>query len=130
VSELVQRMASMERLLVHYVGNISLDAETLRDMADTADRGGDPGTASPAAGRGKPRADEDEDEDEGSSEDYPKADITVQPLENNAARESTTDVGSWGDADHGQTILASSAIGTFPCASRTGSSNVRRHKIV
>lgn len=107
-------MASMERLLVHYVGNISLDADTLRDMADTADRGGDPSTASPAAGRGKARAEfpeDDEDDDEGSSEDYPKADITVQPLENNAAREYYGGVELWNDANVRQTTQ----VQTNPC---------------
>lgn len=92
MSELQQKMADMERLLTHYVGNINLDADTLRDMAEACDQGRDPSTASPAGRRrsGKMRADDDDadDEHEGSSEDYPKADITVQPLENNAAHYS------------------------------------------
>lgn len=91
-------MASMERLLVHYVGNISLDSETLHNLADSVDKGDtiDPSLAQPSGPRqgsrprpisGELQAGPTDDDSNSSSEDYPKADITVQPLENNAARE-------------------------------------------
>lgn len=87
----------MERLLVHYVGNISLDSETLNNLAESVDKGEtiDPGLAQASGPRpsiSRPISGEqarplDDDDSNSSSEDYPKADITVQPLENNAARE-------------------------------------------
>lgn len=98
-------MASMERLLVHYVGNINLDSDTLNNLADSVEkevpgdssraataRGGPQGTRpKPAAHDADPNRgpDDTEQDSNDSSSDYPDAGITVQPLDNNAAREFT-----------------------------------------
>jgi hypothetical protein len=74
----------MERLLVHFVGNISMDAQTLQQLADSLDEevtGQHGRRASHSKGEGT-------GETESNSSDQVKMDdITVQPLENNVTRE-------------------------------------------
>ncbi|KAM0330598.1 hypothetical protein ACHAQA_003547 [Verticillium albo-atrum] len=104
-AELRQRMANMERLLVHFVGNISLDSQTLQGLADSLDheRTGLGLGPPPAVGTGKAverREIESRERPEGgdtqesggrdvdtesNGSEYIKVDddITVQPLENN-----------------------------------------------
>ncbi|KAM0279566.1 hypothetical protein ACHAQH_004521 [Verticillium albo-atrum] len=105
--ELRQRMANMERLLVHFVGNISLDSQTLQGLADSLDQErtglglGPPPAMATTTGKaverreieprerredGERRESGDRDmETESNGSEYIKVDddITVQPLENN-----------------------------------------------
>ncbi|EEY19348.1 PrnA protein [Verticillium alfalfae VaMs.102] len=113
-AELRQRASNMERLLVHFVGNISLDAQTLQGLADSLDqeRGGPGHGPAPAlgttgktlerrrlssrerredgggGGRGAHASREGDVETDSNASEYIKVDddITVQPLENNVTR--------------------------------------------
>ncbi|KAI8181119.1 hypothetical protein K4K51_002113 [Colletotrichum sp. SAR 10_75] len=86
-SELRQRMAYMERLLAHYTGQSRLDAETLKTLADSVEKG----RAGPEAPGPQPDPDATMDPDVGaevevksqSSDSFQVDEITVQPLENN-----------------------------------------------
>ncbi|KAK2756350.1 fungal specific transcription factor domain-containing protein [Colletotrichum kahawae] len=86
-SELRQRMAYMERLLAHYTGQSRLDAETLKTLADSVEKG----RAGPEAPGPQPDPDATMDPDLGaevevksqSSDSFQVDEITVQPLENN-----------------------------------------------
>ncbi|CAI0643137.1 unnamed protein product, partial [Colletotrichum noveboracense] len=86
-SELRQRMAYMERLLAHYTGQSRLDAETLKTLADSVEKG----RAGPEAPGPQPDPDATMDPDIGaevevksqSSDSFQVDEITVQPLENN-----------------------------------------------
>lgn len=76
----------MERLLVHFVGNISMDTETLLQLADSLDD-------EVAGAQGRRVAGVDDSQGAGvktesdSSDEVEMDDITVQPLENNVTRE-------------------------------------------
>ncbi|KAF3811979.1 hypothetical protein GCG54_00002931 [Colletotrichum gloeosporioides] len=86
-SELRQRMAYMERLLAHYTGQSRLDADTLKTLADSVEKG----RAGPEAPGPQPDPDAPMDPDIGaevevksqSSDSFQVDEITVQPLENN-----------------------------------------------
>ncbi|KAF0325162.1 putative transcriptional regulatory protein [Colletotrichum asianum] len=86
-SELRQRMAYMERLLAHYTGQSRLDAETLKTLADSVEKG----RTGPEAPGPLPDPDATMDPDVGaevevksqSSDSFQVDEITVQPLENN-----------------------------------------------
>ncbi|KAH6662878.1 PrnA protein [Verticillium dahliae] len=95
-AELRQRASNMERLLVHFVGNISLDAQTLQGLADSLDqeRSG-PGHGPPPAlgttGKALERrrlSSRERREDGGGGYIKVDDDITVQPLENNVTHYS------------------------------------------
>ncbi|PNH45332.1 hypothetical protein VD0004_g2540 [Verticillium dahliae] len=114
-AELRQRASNMERLLVHFVGNISLDAQTLQGLVDSLDqeRSG-PGHGPPPAlgttgkalerrrlssrerredgggGGGAQGSREGDVETDSNASEYIKVDddITVQPLENNVTHYS------------------------------------------
>ncbi|KAG9258839.1 PrnA protein [Emericellopsis atlantica] len=75
---MTRRMANMERLLTHFVGNVKLDGDTLQHLADSVE---------------KKRLDqmppeEDAEVKSNSSGDVKLDEITVQPLENNATHYS------------------------------------------
>lgn len=80
-----QRVANMERLLVHFVGNISMDAQTLQQLADSLDD-----EVAGKQDRRGPRSKDGEtagESDSNGSDRVEMDDITVQPLENNVTRE-------------------------------------------
>ena len=77
--ELLKRMSNMERLLVHFVGNIKLDSGTLQNLADSVGK---------VTGGAHSAAEHDAIEASSDTSDHVKVDeITVQPLDNNATRE-------------------------------------------
>lgn len=83
-------MAYMERLLAHYTGRSRLDAETLKTLADSVEKG----RAGPEAPGPQLDPDATMDPDVGaevevksqSSDSFQVDEITVQPLENNITR--------------------------------------------
>lgn len=77
--ELLRRMSNMERLLVHFVGDIKLDGDTLQNLADSV--GKVKGSLPSAAEHEAIEASSD------TSEHVKVDEITVQPLDNNATRE-------------------------------------------
>ncbi|KAK1983005.1 fungal-specific transcription factor domain-containing protein [Colletotrichum cereale] len=80
-------MDYMERLLAHYTGKSTLDAETLRSLAESVEKG----RAGPEARRAGAEADVSMEPEVGaeaevqsqSSDSFKVDEITVQPLENN-----------------------------------------------
>nr|XP_036581012.1 fungal specific transcription factor domain-containing protein [Colletotrichum truncatum]KAF6789185.1 fungal specific transcription factor domain-containing protein [Colletotrichum truncatum] len=80
-------MAYMERLLAHYTGQSRLDAETLKTLADSVEKGRS-GPEASAAGAGpdasmEPEVGADVEVKSQSSDSFQVDEITVQPLENN-----------------------------------------------
>ncbi|OHF02368.1 fungal specific transcription factor domain-containing protein [Colletotrichum orchidophilum] len=88
-SQLSQRMSYMERLLAHYTGKSTLDAETLKTLAESVEKGRRTGPeAAPGAGAEADVTMETEVGAEAevqsqSSDSFKVDEITVQPLENN-----------------------------------------------
>ncbi|KXH46856.1 fungal specific transcription factor domain-containing protein, partial [Colletotrichum salicis] len=92
----------MERLLAHYTGKSTLDAETLKTLAESVEkmkssgrpRTGPEGAVTGAGGGTGPEADMTMEPDVGaeaevqsqSSDSFKVDEITVQPLENNITR--------------------------------------------
>jgi hypothetical protein len=74
---MTRRMANMERLLTHFVGNVKLDGDTLQHLADSVEKNQ----------LGQMPAEDDGEVKSNSSGDVKLDEITVQPLENNATRE-------------------------------------------
>jgi hypothetical protein len=112
--ELDQRLAYMEKLLSHYTGHVNLDADTLRNLAESIEHGNRPQPL--------------DEQSQGSGYLGVEDEVfTVKPLDNNIARMVflndrilRTNLA----ADHIEQItLASSRTGTSRCASSNGSSN-------
>ncbi|KAF6810619.1 fungal specific transcription factor domain-containing protein [Colletotrichum plurivorum] len=86
-AELRQRMAYMERLLAHYTGQSRLDADTLKTLAESVEKGrtaaGPSGLRPDADVNMDPDAVADVDVKSQSSDSFQVDEITVQPLENN-----------------------------------------------
>ncbi|OBR06742.1 Fungal specific transcription factor domain-containing protein [Colletotrichum higginsianum IMI 349063] len=86
-SHLRQRMAYMERLLAHYTGKSTLDAETLKTLTESFEKGragpGVPGAGAEADVSMEPEVGADAEVQSQSSDSFKVDEITVQPLENN-----------------------------------------------
>lgn len=83
-ADVQRRIANMERLLVHFVGNISMDAQTLQQLADSLD---DEVTGQQGRRRSQSKGEGAGETESNSSDQVKMDDITVQPLENNVTRE-------------------------------------------
>ncbi|KAK1596654.1 fungal-specific transcription factor domain-containing protein [Colletotrichum navitas] len=86
-SHLRQRMHYMERLLAHYTGKSTLDAETLKTLAESVEKGR-AGPEACRAGAGahvsmEPEVGVEAEVQSQSSDSFKVDEITVQPLENN-----------------------------------------------
>ncbi|CAH0021407.1 unnamed protein product [Clonostachys rhizophaga] len=78
--ELQQLVGNLQRIVSHYVGNINLDADGLKRLADAVSQGLPPHEASRDDGITYSSSD--------SADDVKLDDITVQPLENNVTHYS------------------------------------------
>ncbi|TDZ67291.1 putative transcriptional regulatory protein [Colletotrichum trifolii] len=76
-------MAYMERLLAHYTGQTRLDAETLKTLADSVEKGRTVPDRSGAAGADAAMGTGEVEVKSQSSDSFQVDEITVQPLENN-----------------------------------------------
>lgn len=83
-------MAYMERLLAHYTGQSRLDADTLKTLAESVEKGraaaGPSGSRPDADVNMDPEVAADVDVKSQSSDSFQVDEITVQPLENNITR--------------------------------------------
>ncbi|OHW91428.1 fungal specific transcription factor domain-containing protein [Colletotrichum incanum] len=86
-SQLRQRMAYMERLLAHYTGKSTLDAETLKTLAESVEKGrigpGPSRAGAEAHGSMEAEVGAEAEVQSQSSDSFKVDEITVQPLENN-----------------------------------------------
>ncbi|OLN86630.1 putative transcriptional regulatory protein C3C7.04-like protein 1 [Colletotrichum chlorophyti] len=82
-SQLRQRMAYMERLLAHYTGQKTLDAETLKTLAESVKNGRTGPETLGAEPDGEPEVGAEAEVQSQSSDSFKVDEITVQPLENN-----------------------------------------------
>ncbi|KFA56198.1 hypothetical protein S40293_00102 [Stachybotrys chartarum IBT 40293] len=90
VPELLRRMANMERLLGHFVGNSKLDSETLQTLADSVDvkRAREPSAMEQRDLDGGEDEQEDMETASNSSGKVKLDEVSFQPLENNATHYS------------------------------------------
>jgi hypothetical protein len=110
-SDLLRRINYMERLLVHYAGDIKLDSESLRVMVETAE------DDMPQSRQAESR----DDYAASHASDYLGAELencTVKPLENNITRELLFRMDICGQREVAnlkpQTTRVNSHTGTFP----------------